>query len=280
MSDDIIISPYDPKDDDELYKLVSQHLSLGRTKDDWRWRFKAPPIVRCVVARINGKIVGQYVATGLPITGSNNMDGLLSVDTVVHSDYHRRGIFRKMHDAFYDGLDKQYGFAMGVVGSHRKSPESFAAVGWETLCPLQWYRFHISEIGKEGDFECRLAEYHVPNAAGTVDQAYEDWRYSRPGSSSLSTAYGSRLSLIDSKIAKILRIESLHDLREVADTWGRKEFRWLGASHDPFAQYLASHGAEVLDSGYTFIGKALGIKDGSVLKAENWYPEAGIFDTF
>ena len=99
----------------ELHKLV---FGTQVSAERWRWKYKGNPAGQAVIvlAESDQGIVGQYALRPLRMKTENGMClGSLSLDTMVHPDYRRQGMFVMLGKQAYElaerrGIRFVYGF--------------------------------------------------------------------------------------------------------------------------------------------------------------------------
>lgn len=115
-----ILRKYEEGDEKKIVKLMKSINGSWHSLDYWYWKYRD----NCAgffndllwVAEANGEIVGQY--TIIPVymkVGKTEILGSQSVDTIIHQDYRRQGIFEETARRTYDSAKKHniaitYGF--------------------------------------------------------------------------------------------------------------------------------------------------------------------------
>jgi len=104
----------------ELWRAVypSMKLDRGEWLRWWSWMYRGNPAGRGIIrlAEADGRIVAQYaIAPTLLKIGSKVIKSSLSLDTMTHPDYRRRGMFEVLSKEVYSeaasiGIDIVYGF--------------------------------------------------------------------------------------------------------------------------------------------------------------------------
>ena len=106
----------------------------------WQWKHLSNPLGPSViiVAESGGRIVGTHTLLQWPIWLRNRRGvALQSTDTVVHSDYRRRGLFAAMvSEALATGEQEGGGFVFNFPTN--MSVSGFPKFGWQQEHPLRW----------------------------------------------------------------------------------------------------------------------------------------------
>jgi len=273
----------------DLYPLVESHLKKGRTKERWDWGFNGNPLASSndvtTVAldtsddSVDLGIIGQYTVCPIPLKGGKQC--VVSVDTIVHPDYRRQGVFRAMSETLYEKIGDKYEFAVGFVGEHRNSKPGFLKIGFQDMGQLYWYR---PPEGQEGP---RLRMVLRPPPRYEIDHESIDWfawRFMKRPEVNYKTYWSSRFASIYrfnnegkgplwtwiySNVTNTSYLSSQPD-----------SCQYLASEHDPIAIAMEEAGFEKVPSGYTFILKRLASEDPGLFDRTRWYPQAGWFDVF
>lgn len=137
------VRPFRPGDDDGFLRLYETVWDRPRSPAWFQWRFldapylDAPPLF---VAEHDGEIVGTrgFIALRLR-AGETTPIALLTVDTMVHPDHRRQGLFSRMTEAALD----HYADDVSVVFSQptENALSGYRKLGWRVAGPLTtWYR--------------------------------------------------------------------------------------------------------------------------------------------
>jgi hypothetical protein len=135
---------YEPGDEVGIGSLwrttFSNSDEVGRTElGYWSWQYRDPPagFGRIRVAVSEDQIVGHYAVVPMQMQVMGEMiRGTLSLDTMTHPDFQRRGILGKLAGEVYDELDRDglpitYGFPNeNSVGALTRK------LGWDYVCAL------------------------------------------------------------------------------------------------------------------------------------------------
>lgn len=138
--DATIIRPYHDADVPSLLALFERVFGKSITADHWRWKLQAEATrVSNVWLAVDGaQPVFQYA--GIPQRywlDGKQLDCLVSVDTMTHPDFRRRGLLTRVAtEAYAAWRDGGAGFVIGLPNQQWGSRT--AALGWVELFPLQW----------------------------------------------------------------------------------------------------------------------------------------------
>ena len=133
-------------DADESGMLALERLVWGATEmaksDFFDWQYRKNPAGRALIwcyENLDGMIVSQYAVIPVPLkVGSNRILGSLSLNTVTHPDYRRRGLFVKAAEALYSKLALReipltYGFPNEASYAGFVNKLGFAPLGRPTV---------------------------------------------------------------------------------------------------------------------------------------------------
>jgi hypothetical protein len=156
-TDQYEIIPYKPAYREPVLTLLAQLWGSDRQQNEryLAWKYDANPDYRPPViflALQSEQVIG--VRCFLPMrwqvgSQSRGIACLQDVDTVIHPDHLRRGLFREMSLGVQAGLAKNgYRFTIAMSGN-RKSIAALLNYGWRPIETLQWCHWRITpEAGK------------------------------------------------------------------------------------------------------------------------------------
>jgi hypothetical protein len=134
------IRPYHDDDVPSLVALFARVFGKRITAEQWRWKMQAHAtrVPNVWLAMSGAEPVFQYA--GIPqrydLDGTQ-LDCLVSVDTMTHPDFRRRGLLTRVAtEAYAAWRDGGAGFVIGLPNDQWGSRA--VALGWIELFPLQW----------------------------------------------------------------------------------------------------------------------------------------------
>jgi len=111
---------YQPGDEYVIKELYESVFNVPKSIDFWRWRYLENPTGRIAillaVSDEEQSLVGQYTLCPLLMKlGNKDVVGSLSLDTMVHPDFRRQGMLKKLAKNLYrlmaaEGIPLVYGF--------------------------------------------------------------------------------------------------------------------------------------------------------------------------
>jgi len=111
--------PYQEGDEDDICKLFETAFGDALSAERWYWQYRDNHTGRITITlteNTDGEIVGQYALRPVRMkVGDKSCLGTLSLDTMVHPDYRRQGMFTSLASQMYDvvteqGIPLTYGF--------------------------------------------------------------------------------------------------------------------------------------------------------------------------
>jgi GNAT acetyltransferase-like protein len=184
-----------PADSPGIRRLFAKVFGVGMTAEEWDWKFlRNPDGWFGVVADLGGEIVGNYAGWAMRFTIAGREKILYSVgdvatDPSVRTVGGRRGLYRRMAEAFYENV-----FARGVpfcfgFPNGRALEISHRLVGSRTLFPVREVRVPCDSfpeapsggaaadfVGEPFDPLWQEASRHLAWAA-VRDRARANWRF-------------------------------------------------------------------------------------------------------
>jgi len=110
----LTVAPYTPGDESKILELFKLTFNKQMSPDYWNWRFASNPAGRQMIelAWDGATLAGHYAVSPvkMSINGRESLTAL-SMTTMTHPDYRKRGIFVTLAQSLYRRLDKE-----GVVG--------------------------------------------------------------------------------------------------------------------------------------------------------------------
>ncbi len=132
-----------PSDAPGIRALVERVFGTPMSEEEWRWKFERNPDGWRGVVGVteDGRIVGHYAGWGVRFLLDGAEKRIYSVgdvatDPAARALGGRRGVFRAMAEAFFDGVASEVPFCFGFPGArHRLVSERL--VGSRTLFPVR-----------------------------------------------------------------------------------------------------------------------------------------------
>jgi len=132
----ILMRKFKPSDIDGIIKLVNIVFNRNFTKEWWKWKYELNPNGffgeegDIWVAEADNKIVGYYAIMPETIKFYSKVITVAqSVDTAVHPDYRRRGIFTSLANKVYADAKNRYDFIYGFPSE--MAYKGFIKLGWK-----------------------------------------------------------------------------------------------------------------------------------------------------
>lgn len=131
--------PYRVGDEEQIRPLFKLVFGQPLAADRWRWQYGDNPTGRVTITIAEGEdgtLAGQYALMPVAMkVGSVDTVGTLSLDTMVHPDYRRQGMFTKLARQAYEDL-AQHGVALTYGFPNHNSYHGFVTkLGWSDLHP-------------------------------------------------------------------------------------------------------------------------------------------------
>ena len=95
MSDELTIQPYAPGDEDAILDLFAATFGQVLDMASWRWRYQDNPYGGTLIELMwdGDTLAGQYAVSPINMSiGGQIVPCALSLDTMTHPEYGRRGI--------------------------------------------------------------------------------------------------------------------------------------------------------------------------------------------
>ncbi len=138
--DEYVIRRFQPGDEDDFLDLYHDVWGHRRDRDWFVWRFERVPYVDHVpmfVAERDGTVVGTRPFLAFPLhVGRDRSLALLTVDTMVHPDHRRNGLFTCMTERaveFYADRDPAFCFNQPTADALA----GFRKLGWDPVAPTE-----------------------------------------------------------------------------------------------------------------------------------------------
>ena len=127
----------------ELFKIVyAKELDI----EFWKWRFSNAPNFNPHMIQLmwdGNKLVGHYAVSPaqLSVNGKTNVVGL-SMTTMTHPDYTRRGVFTKLASELYSKIEGELGISIVYGFPNANSyPGFISKLGWQEVDQIKSLRF-------------------------------------------------------------------------------------------------------------------------------------------
>ena len=188
------IRDYKENDEEHIFKLFTLAFGRPMNREMWFWRFQNNPAGKHFIKLMweDDLLIGHYAVSPMFMSvGDKKMLGALSMTTMTHPEFGRRGIFGKLANALNEDLEKIENFA-GVWGfPNSNSHYGFIKnLGWKDLGVLNHLIKDASDVTLElsdnikidnsfnGD-HCKILEEITKSSKVAVlrDEVYLSWRY-------------------------------------------------------------------------------------------------------
>ena len=145
---DVEVRPATPADAPGIRRLFQRVFRAELSPEEWRWKFEQDPDGWFgIVAVLDGEVVGNYSGWGMRFVLDGETRLLYSVgdvatDPSVRALGGRRGVYRRMTEAFYEEVGREVPFCFGFPNS-RALRVSERIVGSRTLFPIEEIRVPV-----------------------------------------------------------------------------------------------------------------------------------------
>ena len=168
MEKNFIVRPYIQSDGEKIIQLLDTvfkgwpHFDLSCSPlDHWRWKFKENPLkkISIAVGESDNRIIGCAHLTPQNIKiGSKNLLCFQTVDTAVHPDFRRMGLYNKMYELRQNLLVKANANLVYAISGN--------PILLKTAMKLGWIRFPrpIMELVRIHDVKLHLKKRPTENA--------------------------------------------------------------------------------------------------------------------
>lgn len=198
MSENLEVRPYAPGDEDAIRGLFAVTFGREQSSEHWRWRYLGNPVGTPMIELMwdDAKLVGHYSVSPMLVS----IDGeprlaALSLDTMTHPDYGRRGIFSQLATSLYGRLAAA-GYAAVYGFPNANSHHGFVSrLDWKDIATVPTLTTSVSALvdrdappaadvkvrdieGFDARFDA-LFERLAPRYRAIVrrSRAYLEWRY-------------------------------------------------------------------------------------------------------
>lgn len=142
MESEFNIAPYRSGAEVAISELMrvgsSSPLETSDLLRTWRWRFEDGPVEEiCIDLAWHGeRLAGQYAVLPVRVLrdGEERLWGL-SLDTVTHPDFRRRGVFRALTEHLYDRIRPRVEVVFGFPGARASYFGMYQKLGWTRIEP-------------------------------------------------------------------------------------------------------------------------------------------------
>jgi GNAT superfamily N-acetyltransferase len=197
MVDSLDVRPYRDGDECAILRLFEQCYGKPMSLNYWDWRFKENPLAGpLVVLAWDGDLLAAHYAVSpvaLELAGES-VKSALSMTTMTHPAYRRRGLFARLAIALYDRM-QETGYQLVWGFPNEQSHRGFVSdLDWVDICEIPMFRLGIenldstpsppSQVVERAEFDAgfdRLWEQVRFNHMVAVkrDSTYLTWRYCR-----------------------------------------------------------------------------------------------------
>ena len=196
----MLVREYIPGDESKILELFSVVFRRKLDHEFWNWRFIENPFGRGIIRLMFDaeKLVGHYAVTPISLLVNGTLlKAALSMTTMTHPDYSRRGIFTELASEVYSSCKKK-GISLIFGFPNENSYDGFTrklgwfgfghVKGWASQGELKRlpldsnYIFEIIETDDE-DLDDLWARARKPSSVEVPRTAeFVDWRYfQKPG---------------------------------------------------------------------------------------------------
>ncbi len=141
----VLIRKFRPSDIDGVIKLLNIVFGHNRTIEWWKWKYELNPNGfygeegDIWVAEADNEIVGHYAIISESLKFNSKIITVAqSVDTAVHPDYRRRGIFTSLANKVYADAKNRYDFIYGFPSE--MAYKGFIKLGWKDFRIENFYK--------------------------------------------------------------------------------------------------------------------------------------------
>ncbi len=182
---------------DTLRAALGETALLRRTPEQWNWKHTTNPFGRSIVlVAVDGDriaAVRAFMRWQLTTPDSADLSCVRAVDTAVHPDYQRKGLFRRLNDAAIE-VARDEGVDLIFNTPNSQSRPGYLKQGWKDVGPIGvMVRPNVHIFTRHPDDELPDASHVLPGAraASGLDgsdraprglrtprtEAYRQWRF-------------------------------------------------------------------------------------------------------
>ncbi len=124
---------------DTMRAALGETALLRRTPEQWRWKHELNPFGRSIVlVAIGGdRVAGvrTFMRWRLATPGGGELSCVRAVDTAVHPDFQRRGLFRRLNEAALE-IARDEGVDLVFNTPNAQSRPGYLKQGWRDVGPI------------------------------------------------------------------------------------------------------------------------------------------------